>query len=154
MKKSVLFPVLGLGVAMTLTACNSTNSGEVVLPKSAAAQTTTQTTTQAAPVVNNQPVAAASINNHAVANQISTIASLDNARDGNMVRLQGKVVRALRDERYELADATGSVVVEIDHELWQGRAITPNDTITVVGEVDVEYRPTKQITVDVEFIEF
>lgn len=141
-----MLPVVGLGLVMALTACNSTNGSEVVLPK---AQSTTT-----APVVNQPATKSAVINNHAVANQITPIANLANARDESMVRVQGKVVRALHDERYELADATGTVIVEIDHELWQGRAITPNDTITVVGEVDVEYRPTKQITVDVEFIEF
>lgn len=146
MKKSVIFPALGLSVAMLLTACNSTNGSEVVLPKAQNATT--------APVVNQQATKSAVINNHAVANQITPIANLANARDESMVRVQGKVVRALHDERYELADATGTVIVEIDHELWQGRAITPNDTVTVVGEVDIEYRPTKQVKIDAEYLEF
>lgn len=143
MKKIALASVVATLVA-GLTACNNTPAAsEVVLPKS-----------QNNTAVVNQPAANTAINSHAVANQISPISSLANARDESMVRLQGKVVRALPDEKYEFADATGTVIVEIDHELWMGRAITPNDVITIVGEVDVEYRPTKQVIIDVQSIEF
>ena len=48
------------------------------------------------------------------------------------------------DEKYTFKDETGEVVVEIDDEDWRGVKVTPENTITINGEVDKEmFEPTK-----------
>lgn len=147
MKKFALLTAV-VASSMILVACtNTTNtkSGEVVLPKAPINQTAQ---TQ---VVSPQ---AQAVNNHAIANAPVTVAQLAGMKDESMVRLRGKVTKALHDEKYEFTDATGTVIVEIDNEQWAGRTVTAADTITIVGELDVEYLPTKRLKVDVDFIEF
>lgn len=128
-----------------------------IITAAALAACTTSTTQVAAAtksvqsaVINPQ----AAINSQAVAGAPTTVASLANLRDESMVRLTGKITKALGDEKYEFVDATGAVIVEIDNEDWQGRTVTANDIITIVGELDVEYLPTKHMKVDVDFVEF
>lgn len=145
MKKSFVAAIVALPVL--LAACTG--------PSATQAQPTS-TQTQQAQAVNQAAQAtqpAQAVNGHAVASQ-NSVAQLSGLRDGSMVRLQGRITKALHDEHYEFTDATGTVVVEIDHDLWHGRTITANDVITLVGEVDVEYRPMKQVTVDVQMVEF
>lgn len=148
MKK--LIALTALSSAVLLTACNNMSepkTGEVVLPQAQAQQATQKSSTTAM----NAPQA---INERAVANQVRTVASLSDLRDETMVRLQGKITKALHDEKYEFTDATGTVVVEIDDKDWQGRTVTNADVITIVGELDVEYLPLKRLKVDVDFVEF
>ncbi len=155
MKKFIALSALS--GAVLLTACNNMSqqkTGEVVLPQTQAqpaAQTATaqNVVTQSAPVNVSQ-----AINGHAVANQIRTVASLSDLRDETMVRLQGKITKAIDHERYEFTDATGTVVVEIDDEDWQGRTVTNTDVITIVGELDIDYMPTKRLKVDVDMVEY
>ncbi len=154
MKKFIALSALS--GAVLLTACSNMSqqkTGEVVLPQTQA-QPVAQTATAQNVVTQSAPVASQAINEHAVANQIRTVASLSDLRDETMVRLQGKITKAIDHERYEFTDATGTVVVEIDDEDWQGRTITNADIITIVGELDVEYLPLKRLKVDVDFVEF
>lgn len=95
-----------------------------------------------------------SVNAHAIAQGITSVAQLSKLPDDSMVRLKGKIVRALYDDNYEFSDGTGTVVVEIDHELWQGRPLNTNQTITLVGELDKEWHASQHISVDVDYIEF
>lgn len=148
MKKLIILSALSS--AVLLTACNNmsqSKSGEVVLSQAQAQQMTAKSS--ATPIVTAQVM-----NGQAVANQVRTVASLSELRDESMVRLQGKITKALNDEKYEFTDATGTVIVEIDDEDWQGRTITNTDVITIVGELDVEYLPTKRLKVDVDFVEY
>lgn len=146
MKKFIALSALS--GAVLLSACSNMSqqkTGEVVLP-----QTQTQpAATQTAPVN-----ASLAMNEHAVANQIRTVASLSDLRDETMVRLQGKITKAIDHERYEFTDATGTVMVEIDDEDWQGRTVTNADVITIVGELDIDYMPTKRLKVDVDMVEY
>lgn len=137
MKKFAL--IATIITAAALAACTTSTTQVATAPKSV----------QSA-VINPQ----AAINSQAVAGAPTTVASLANLRDESMVRLTGKITKALGDEKYEFVDATGAVIVEIDNEDWQGRTVTANDIITIVGELDVEYLPTKRMKVDVDFVEF
>lgn len=107
-------------------------------------------------ILNKQPLPVAqngAINGHAI-NAGTTVASLANLPDESQVRLTGKLVRAFGDERYEFSDSTGTIIVEIDSELWQGRAVGANDTITLVGELDKSLNPLESTAIDVDFVEF
>ncbi|EPF71483.1 NirD/YgiW/YdeI family stress tolerance protein [Acinetobacter rudis] len=114
----------------------------------------------AAAVITTTSVAIANIPvNQNVVNQaavvsLKTVKQALNAKDNTQVELRGNVVKSLGDEKYEFRDQTGSITVEIDHELWQGRPIAANTAITLVGEVDVDYKPTKRVEIDVKSLRF
>ena len=46
--------------------------------------------------------------------------------------------------KYNFRDATGTIVVEIDHEVFAGRTVTPADRVRLSGKLDKEMMdPTK-----------
>ena len=74
----------------------------------------------------------------------TTVAEALKLSDEAYVTLTGKIVNSLGDEKYTFRDETGDVVVEIDDEDWRGIKVTPENTITINGEVDKEmFEPTK-----------
>ena len=74
--------------------------------------------------------------------------------DDSKVQIKGYVVKAVGDEKYQFRDSTGSITVEIDDELWNGKAISAKTPMTIVGEVDVDYKPTKRVEIDVDAVSF
>lgn len=75
-------------------------------------------------------------------------------KDDDQVKVKGYVVKALGDEEYQFRDATGHIVVEIDDELWQGKKVSAKTPVTIVGEIDVDYEPTKKVKIDADEIHF
>lgn len=65
------------------------------------------------------------------------------------VRLVGFIVKSLGDERYEFSDETGTLVVEIDDDDWNGVEVTPNDHVELAGEID---RDDGQVELDVDSV--
>lgn len=61
------------------------------------------------------------------------IAALD---DDTSVRLVGYVVEAVGDEEYTFRDETGTIIVEIDGDEWNGLEVTPTMRVEIAGEVD------------------
>jgi uncharacterized protein (TIGR00156 family) len=74
---------------------------------------------------------------------IVTVAAAKVLRDDYPVALRGRIDRFLGDEKYLFIDETGSIIVEIDHKLWQGLSVDQNDTVEILGEVDKEFTRTK-----------
>ncbi|CAK7014238.1 YgiW/YdeI family stress tolerance OB fold protein [Saezia sanguinis] len=70
-------------------------------------------------------------------------------RDDARVSLQGSITRSLGDETYMFVDATGSIEVEIDHRVWRGQQITPQDVVVISGEVDREWN---HVSIDVSSV--
>ncbi len=68
----------------------------------------------------------------------TTAAEAAGLPDDAEVTLSGYLVRSLGDERYEFRDDTGTLVVEIDDDDWQGVEVTPNDPVELTGEIDHE----------------
>ncbi len=99
-------------------------------------------------------VATPNVVNQAAVASIKTVKQAMSAKDDSQVELHGNVVKSLGDEKYEFRDQTGSITVEIDHKLWQGHAIAANTPVTIVGEVDVDYKPMKRVEIDVKSIRF
>lgn len=93
------------------------------------------------------------VNQPAIAT-IKTVQQALSANDDAQVELRGNVVKSLGDEKYQFRDQTGSITVEIDHELWQAKPISANTPVTLIGEVDVDYKPTKRVEIDVKSIQF
>ncbi|MFJ7311528.1 YgiW/YdeI family stress tolerance OB fold protein [Pseudomonas sp. NPDC098747] len=78
---------------------------------------------------------------------VNTAAEASAARDDEKVVLEGRIVKQLRSDLYEFKDATGSITVEIDDDLWPMAAISERNQVRLVGEVDREVFD-RQIDVD------
>ena len=73
----------------------------------------------------------------------STVAEAQKFSDDTAVVLVGKIEKSLGNEEYQFKDATGTIVVEIDDEDWNGVNVTPQNTIEIHGEVDKDMFNTK-----------
>ncbi|MDR1490559.1 MAG: YgiW/YdeI family stress tolerance OB fold protein [Desulfovibrio sp.] len=60
-------------------------------------------------------------------------------RDDAIVTLRGNVVRHLGKDLYVFKDATGTVNVDIDDDIWRGQDVSPTDTVEITGEVDRDW---------------
>ena len=80
----------------------------------------------------------------------NTVQGALNARDEAPVVLTGNITQALGNEIYMFKDATGEIRIEIDAEDFHQQTVSPQDTVTIHGEVDNEWTHKK---VDVDFIQ-
>ncbi len=85
--------------------------------------------------------------------EVKTAVLVAQAMDDTPCILEGYIVARLTpyDDKYTFKDDTGTVVVEIDDELFYGRDITPQHKVRIAGEVDGETFRTNQV--DVEWME-
>ena len=97
--------------------------------------------------------AQAPINQAAFAQKVSVKQALT-LKDDTKVELKGYVVKSIGDEKYQFRDTTGVITVDIDDDLWQGKAVSAKTPITILGEVDVDYKPTKRVEIDVDQVQF
>nr|WP_026472156.1 NirD/YgiW/YdeI family stress tolerance protein [Alkanindiges illinoisensis] len=95
-----------------------------------------------------QPVNQAAL----TATQIATVtvAQAKTLKDDSKVVLNGQILRAMGDEKYEFKDASGTIVVDIDDEKWNGQPVDSSVKVTLVGEVDHDRFPKKTVEVDVD----
>lgn len=84
------------------------------------------------------------------AQPITSVSAALEAVDESHVVLQGKIVKRLKDEKYEFTDATGTIHIEIDDEDWPGVAIDENTEVRLSGEVD---RDMLGREIDVDLVE-
>ena len=70
------------------------------------------------------------------------------------VQLKGYVVKAVGDEKYQFRDSTGTITVEIDDELWQGKPISAKTPVIITGEIDIDYKPAKRVEIEVDQVRF
>ena len=94
--------------------------------------------------------------NHSAIAPIST-QTVKNAltlKDDTKVKLKGYIVKSVGDEKYQFRDNTGTITVDIDDELWQAKPISAKTPVTVIGEIDVDYKPAKRVEVDVDQVIF
>jgi uncharacterized protein (TIGR00156 family) len=82
-----------------------------------------------------------------------TVAEAAGLSDDTDVRLEGFIVRALGDEKYEFRDDTGTLVVEIDDDDWGGIDVTPDVRIRLQGEIDHERQGVELDVDDVRAVE-
>lgn len=94
------------------------------------------------------------VNQSALTPSLITVKQALTLKDNTKVQLRGHVVKATGDEKYQFRDNTGSITVDIDDELWQGKPISANTTVTLIGEVDVDYKPLKRVEIDVDSVKF
>lgn len=92
--------------------------------------------------------------NHMAFAQAVTVKQALTLKDDSKVELKGHVVKALGDEKYEFRDSTGSMTVEIDDKLWHGKKVSAKTPVTLSGEVDIDYKPAKHVSIDVDALKF
>ncbi|WP_269310638.1 YgiW/YdeI family stress tolerance OB fold protein [Oxalobacter formigenes] len=50
--------------------------------------------------------------------------------------LSGKITSQVSKDKYTFTDKTGSIVVEIDNEVFAGRQVGPDTQVEIWGKVD------------------
>ncbi len=86
-------------------------------------------------------------------NQITTIKQAMSARDDAKVAITGYIIERIKnkDDEFIFRDESGKTIqIEIDNDVWNGLNISPQDKITIYGEVDKDFTKT---TIDVKKIE-
>lgn len=66
----------------------------------------------------------------------STVRQVQGARLGSYVALTGHIVAHQRSDYFTFRDKTGEICVEVESPAWQGRAVTPETKVRLLGEVD------------------
>ena len=80
--------------------------------------------------------------------EVMTISEVMNMKDDAPVKLTGKIQKSLGNEKYLFKDTTGTIIIEIDDEDWNGINATPETEIVIVGEVDKGMLQDAEIDVD------
>lgn len=99
-------------------------------------------------------MATPAVNQNAITAKVTTVKQALSLKDDTRVQLKGSVVKSIGDEKYQFRDHTGSITVDIDDELWQGKAVSANTPVTLIGEVDIDYKPAKRVEIDVDSVQF
>lgn len=84
-------------------------------------------------------VPAASVQKGGFSGPNGTIATVKQAQEMNddaWVILRGNIEKRVGDEDYLFRDATGNMIVEIDHKRWDGQTIGPKDQVELQGKLD------------------
>ncbi|MCL1056442.1 NirD/YgiW/YdeI family stress tolerance protein [Shewanella gelidimarina] len=84
--------------------------------------------------------AVAAYNGPGVASHATTAADAAKAKDDTPIELTGYLVKSLGDEKYLFRDQSGEVEVEIDNALWREIEVTSDTKVTLIGEVDDEWK--------------
>ncbi len=69
--------------------------------------------------------------------------------DDTPVIITGYIEKALGGEKYQFKDNTGSIVIKIDDDDWNGLQITETDLVEIRGDVDKDFMDVK---IDVDSI--
>lgn len=69
--------------------------------------------------------------------------------DDTWVTMRGNIEQRIGGDDYIFRDASGTVNVEIDHKIWNGQTITPQDTVEIQGKVDKDWN---SVEIDVKQI--
>ena len=80
----------------------------------------------------------------------STVAEALKASDDTPVVLEGFIISQIRRERYEFKDSTGTIILDVDDDIFWPAKITQTDKVRIYGEVDKEIFGTK---IEVKHIE-
>ena len=94
------------------------------------------------------------VNQNAIAPKTTTVKHALTLKDDTKVQLKGYIVKSVGDEKYQFRDQSGTITVDIDDELWNGKPISAKTPVTILGEVDIDYKPMKRVEIDVDAVQF
>ncbi len=127
---------------------------KVILAASMAAMATVSmanTAVQPAPSAPHAAVHPAAVNQAALP-KLVTVKQAQQLKDDTKVQLRGHVVKSLGDEKYEFRDSTGTIKIEVKDKVWHGLKVSPKSVVTLTGEVDVDHKPAKRVSIDVDSV--
>jgi uncharacterized protein (TIGR00156 family) len=78
---------------------------------------------------------------------VVTVAKAKNLRDEAGVTLKGTIVQHISGDNFEFKDSTGSIVIDVDDDLWRSLQLKAGDKVTVIGEVDTHRKKPTDIDV-------
>jgi len=74
---------------------------------------------------------------------VVTVSKAKTLADESGVTLTGTIVKHIAGDHFEFKDATGSIVIDIDDDLWKPLQLKAGDKVRIVGEVDTHrVKPT------------
>ena len=71
----------------------------------------------------------------AAKNQVS-VAKAKTLKDETGVTLKGTIVKHIAGDDFEFKDATGTIILDVDDDLWKPMQLKAGDKVKVMGEVD------------------
>lgn len=83
---------------------------------------------------------------------VTTVAAANKAADDTPVLLEGKITRQLASERYEFADATGSIQLKIDDDYLPAEKFDQTTPLRIKGKVDRRWNQ-RQRYIDVKSVQ-
>lgn len=72
---------------------------------------------------------------------------VDTGRDDQLVTLEGYLVEQVKHEKYTFRDATGTVLVEIDDEVFMGQRVDPKTKVRLEGEFEKDMLEKDEVDV-------
>jgi len=75
----------------------------------------------------------------APAQAVITIEQAKGMPDDTLVVLEGNIEQQMGDEKYLFKDNSGTVVIEIDDDEWNGVKVNPNDVVVITGTIDKDF---------------
>lgn len=70
--------------------------------------------------------------------------------DNSPVVMRGRITKDMGGNMYVFEDSSGTVMLEIDDEDWNGNTVRVNDVVTVYGNID---KGVNYIEIDVDSVE-
>ena len=67
---------------------------------------------------------------------IKDILNLGRKADDRYVRLVGYITEHIKEDKYTFKDDTGTIQIEIEHEIWKGLSVDETEQVMIEGEVD------------------
>ncbi len=86
---------------------------------------------------------------------ITTVERARRLADDTHVVLEGRITGRAgtpNTEEYFFEDATGSIKVEINSDVWRGQSVSPKNTVRLYGEVDQNHF-NKTVEIEVKQLE-
>lgn len=88
--------------------------------------------------VSTSAVAGFTASNNTAAPKSTVAQALKIKQDNAPIQLSGKIIRQVDDDEFIFRDSTGEIKIDVEEGAWQGIDVTPNETITIFGQVDHE----------------
>lgn len=78
------------------------------------------------------------MNNNMMNNQpaVWTVTEVMSLPDNTPVVMRGRITRNMGDNVFVFEDSSGTIMMEIDEEDWNGNTVRVDDIVTVYGNID------------------
>ncbi|MEQ0233780.1 NirD/YgiW/YdeI family stress tolerance protein [Klebsiella sp. CN_Kp109] len=67
---------------------------------------------------------------------VTLVSAIPDIPNHNWVTMTGKIEQRVRHDRYLFRDSSGTIVVDIDKEMWNGLTVSARDLVEIQGKVE------------------